>query len=281
MATTRLYSDMLELGSSGYDADLVGIGSGPDGFPSSTTIDIPEEPTTAKNLRYLVLLATHHVPARTKAIVRYIRQAILIGPPRRQGEAPLLLQVTSPFWRFADGNVLWGLRILPPYLFHENSNPPQAFPTPAGYSSGGLYATAPGILFAPGTDPNTAYVPPSGGDFPGDPLGGSYGRFNEIRTPWAISGLPQGIVVNGECYVQLFASVWQTDPETRAPLPNIPRDAMSPEDRLVSAAPETIYRKIAGTLTIDFLGDVDRGCVAPTSDGGPGREPSIVPERSP
>lgn len=252
------YFDTSEHSSFGYDPTLDGFGSGPDGSRFSSFVRIPAAPTLTPQTRYLCLLACQYVPPKSRAIVRNLRLAALIGPQPEDGKAPIVLQQTSPFWRFAKGNLMFGLR----KMVDMGRRSRQNISTPAGYSSPGINATMPGVLFDPGSDPNIAYVPPAGGELPGAPLGASLGRFWDVRFPWALTSTLNGlgIIVDGPAHVCLYVSVWQPDPEQPVPYPDGSKDVLSPEDRFVSTYTKSQYIAVAGAIDLDDIGAVCLGC---------------------
>ena len=246
--------ETFEVSSRGYDTDLEGVGGGPDGTRVASTITIPQTALAAPRDRYLVKLCEFTVPEGFVAWIVGVRQAVLIGPPPAQGVAPLLLLQTSPFWRFADGNILWGIR-LDGVARPDTPNQFGAQPTPAGFAPG-LYDTDTGVLYDPDTDPLIAYRPPAGGEFPGVPASNSsdLGRFLDLRFPWLQQGTASTsrILVPGGRRATFFASVRQTDPRERPALPDVAETALGPEDRLIASDTTTIYRKIAGALIYEL-----------------------------
>src|ERR1700681_2926409 len=103
-----------------FDQDLQGVGGGPTSRlirPYSTGLRIPGAPPSTRSNRYLFLLAWYSLQANQRARIVSLRQMLEIGQytpaGERSGKCPLVLNVTSPTFRFVDGNVVWGLTRVP------------------------------------------------------------------------------------------------------------------------------------------------------------------------
>lgn len=271
----------VEISSQGIDESLQGISSSPfpSAFPTSVGLRVP---TTALPQRYLFVLATRVVSKPCR--IRGIRQYLSIGSslPRVVGESqaatnPVTLSVTTPDFKFLDGNVswhlvresnptkLWGpppLTDAPNFRFMESASPAllyQTFTAAAG--------TTNPITGAPLFYPNalTAYTPPAiwGG---WQPLAEDLFTFNDIRFPWnaqqAWTGTDIYVPVQaGSQRVTLYASVLQTS-ATALTIPaypaTLPQSAVLPPEwqfiltnfNLDPSRP-TIYWRVGGALIFE------------------------------
>ena len=216
-----------EVSTSGFDETLQLVA----GDPYGVGLRIPFTPTppqpTGNQLRYMFLLARHRVPMGVKLRLVGMRQLLTIGMfvPRQSNTDqqpvffPAELEVTSPQWRFSDGQVTWYVRRLPPLL--NKVNQPQESDSFAFRE-----ADTPALLFesvtsfAGGGSPIVGYVPPYGGEVRGVPLDPTLNSLHDIRFPWredqAWSSLD--IECEGPCDIALFALVTQTNPNTRVSL---------------------------------------------------------------
>jgi hypothetical protein len=103
--------------TSGLDETLQGISTDPYGaiLPSALGLRIPSVLNAGivvpNQPRYLFLLASR-ILERDKTVIRGIRQGLTIGLNRSATAnrvLPYEFPVTSPWWRFPDGNVSWHL----------------------------------------------------------------------------------------------------------------------------------------------------------------------------
>lgn len=252
----------IDQSSAAFDPDNEGVGSTYLNDPAASRIFIPEAPT-GRNARYLVRLAAIAVESYQKIRINGIRQAIGIGCMLRGTNGddepiqyPLEMDQISPFWRFTDGNVAWGLRVLP--------GPPATHgPRQRGVGVG----PGEGTDYASGTDScrlvniNPTLNAPANGYFPGKPAG-SLGLFRDLRYFWRAQGGIYSIdyEVEGPCIVGLYASIKQTDPETRQSLISlVPNDYIppTPEDAFVldlerRQLPPARYRHISGAIIAEI-----------------------------
>jgi len=235
-----------------YDPTLQFVGGSPwPGDLSASGLVLPVAPTTSSELRYLVRLCGLRLGPYVRCVVRWVRQLLTIGTelPTEQGGAviPVEQEVISPTWRFIDGNVSWHLRKLAVKrgTYIRQPSDVVAFPPYTALQEGQLS----GIL----TRQVTPYIPLNGGIPPGEDIGG-LGNMRDMRYPYANGVLPNdlNLEVVGPADVIFFASVWQTDPETR---PNPPdpgnTSALRPEDRFVLQYPESRYWRIGAEMLLD------------------------------
>ena len=220
----------VEIASVGIDELLQGIGGDASGAAVSTGLRVP--PLASPN-RYLFCLASLTIGSEERVCIRGIRQLATIGiglAPSGSNPSYLSeLAITSPLWRFQDGNISWHLMRIP---FRQRSKLKpsnadnfiyrNAFPGSAGallYES----ATFPAGHVNPAGRPDfyvsmTAYTPPNGGQPYGTPL---LPAIHDMRDPWSLprSSDALRLFVDGPCHVALFASVLQTSGTWFATLP--------------------------------------------------------------
>ena len=240
-----------EVSASGIDEALQGFSSDPFGasIGSGPGLRVPSF-VNDNDTRYLFLRASRRLDIRQKTRVIGWRELVTIGintaqsvsrptapgrpgaPPPSSQSLPIEIEVTSPVFRFPDGNV----------SFHLVREPLQVPFTqrPLTDAQNFLYVTSdtPALLyqtasFSAGTDPITGapgyymlnmdgYTPPSALRATWEPLAG-LGNLHDLRTPYrdAHGWCSLNVEVDGGCNIRLYASVLQTDPNTRS-LPNIP-----------------------------------------------------------
>lgn len=270
--------------TSGLDETLQGISTDPYGqnVPGAIGLRIP--PVLSSSIvapnqpRYLFCLASRIIE-RDKTVIRGIRQGLTLGV-NRSATSPRVLPyefpVTSPTWRFPDGNVSWHL------VREPNDYPTDQQPLSDAASWRYLQSDQPAMLyksasfaintFEPATGAPlfyanglTAYVPPVFQASQRAPIG-NLGNLKGIYYPWnATSDDKLNIVVNGNCRISLYASVLQSNPATRLnptalTATNVISCGISPEDAFVSnfttgggdfpfAGP--IYWRIFGAILFD------------------------------
>lgn len=271
--------------SYGFDPVLCGMGSDATGSLISAGLRVPTAPTTAANLRYYFRLAAVHVGYGQKAWIVGLGQALSIGLDTSSGTPPVFPLIKpvgragagNKDWRFADGNVVWGLR-----MFREKPLIPFAGQNVLSTDSFmWRWSDAPACLFETATFPAAnldvfghpdnyvalrTYSPPYGGDFHGEPLGGYLGKFTGLDFPMddPTRQAIEPIEVEGPGTIVFDASVWQSNPATRANMtvPTMfPIDPELPEDAFVvdyttlgmgeSPTVGPNYWAIAGRLTVE------------------------------
>jgi hypothetical protein len=262
MAECRQYERLI-VSTSQIDLAYTGIGSSPmAGDINGAGIVIPDTRTPNRSRRYLMRLCGVNVNEGARVIVRSIRQLLTIGAVTESNQPgvgyPYELAVTSPVWRFVDGNVSWHLRKVNPKVPEAGPrqfNDVAPLVTPYSASQYGISST---ILTRDGA--GGAYVPLNGADAYGDPVAG-LGTFYDMRYPWPNSTEPAdlGIEVSGACDLVIFASVYQTDPTTRivpAVAPNLL--TIGPEDRFLAAFPNARYHRIGAEMVVDICNPVPK-----------------------
>jgi len=209
----------LEIATIGFNPNLQLVGSDPNGSPydlglfvgANASADTPTE-------RQLIMLCQKQFNAGQRGRLVGFRQYLTMGvniPVTAPGGAafyPLERPIETPTWKFIDGNVLWGIRRVPPsphwkpnllnadgFAFEWSETPAQLFESVAG-----------GVV-----------TPPYGGLFPGNVLVPELGRFFDLRCRRWSQPVELDIPFEGPCNIAFFASIQQTNPATRTPAPPI------------------------------------------------------------
>jgi len=217
--------------------------------------------SVARTSRRLYLLSSFAVNAHQRARLLGFRQYLTIGGFEPVGAATagylLEIPVTTPTWKFSDGNVLWGIRKLPPKVRAQpNVGNQDGLAFRSGQSPALLFET---ILTGP---PYPTVTPPFSGALPGNVLVPELSRFFDIRAPWH-KPYETSVPIEGPCTIQLFASVQQTNPGTTQLLPPTTPvfstvSGVAPEDAFLQTyatgmSPITItYLRIAGSLIFEY-----------------------------
>ncbi len=247
-----------EVSSVGWDENLIGVGGGPAGGAHSMGLAVPPmaTPHGDRRRRYLFELAFARFASGMRARLRGLRQYLEIGTLLTGAggcQYPLNIEVTSPRWRFVDGNVQWSvMRVQPLDPFYDTRDID---------SLKAIYGTAPALLYStpPAAIDNT-YAPPWGGVPEGTPVAGDLGGFTDLRYPWQSPRAwdDVDILIEGPCDVVFFASVFQTDPNTRCD-PALPQGVsastvtgMGREDAFLANFPTTVYTRIGGAMTFEI-----------------------------
>lgn len=231
------------------------VGSSPfGGDMSNTGIVLPATPTPSQFRRYLSRLCGAGIDRDEVAFVRSIEQLLTIGAYELVGDPeedptryPLELEVTSPTWSFIDGNVSWHLRHVSPQdraprtLWDDFPLAPPFIMDSQG-TSAGILARIP---------VDGAYLPLANGIPYGEPVA-DLGTFRDIRFPWNQRFQDLSIEVPGPGTLVLFASVHQTNPDTRVQ-PNVAVDGtyLRREDRFVLNHPTARYWRVGARMILD------------------------------
>jgi hypothetical protein len=212
---------------------------------------LPGYTTPLDQPRYLFCLATRKITGSTRLIG--IRQGVTLGVDANFGtppERPIEMPIVTPTWHPSDGNISWHV------VWETNPRRVQQMPTSnaAGWSF--LEAEGASMLykdasFAAGTfDPATGapyYYPLGLTTYDPPPIAidwkgvGGYGNFHDLRFSWY--GAQWGSVnerIEGTGRLSLYASVLQTNPATRTPLPTPPvtpwiTPQLTPEEAFLAA----------------------------------------------
>lgn len=239
-----------QISTAAWDPDRQGVGSsGWIGDLASSALTIPSAASSPTN-RYFFRLCGGQIAdgmaARVVEFAQYLAIGSVMAGGGGVGFVPVSCQVLSPLWSFVDGNVAWGLTWR---RWNGLQEPPDGLIRPPA-TSRRLEGLDSALLFEGATP--TPYVPAAGGIWPGSPIG-SLGLIRDVRSPWGKNTVSFDFTVEGPAEIIAWASVKQTNPETRPSLP-APTDlgAICQEDRFVLEYPDAIYRKIAASLTLEI-----------------------------
>ena len=268
--------------SYGFDPTLCGMGGDASGSLLRAGLRVPPLPTTARGLRYYFRLASMQVGYGQRAWIVGLGQSVQIGIDTNAGAPPVFPMVKpvgrlgagNKDWSFSDGNIVFGLRFI-----REKPLIPWGVQNILSCDSfSWRWSDGPALLFETATfgagnldffgHPDnylslTGYSPPNGGAFQGEPLGGYLGKFTGIDFPMDVPSKQaiEPIEVEGPGVIVFDASVWQTNPATRATLTvptSWPIDPEIPEDGFVvdfSTTGDTPtgpnYWSIAGKLVVE------------------------------
>jgi hypothetical protein len=263
-----------EVATIGIDDALQGLSTDPFGstYPSAVGLRIPAFTPSSTN-RYLFLLASRGVSAKESVRLRGWRQLLKIGvSPTAESvpSRPIEFEVTTPDFRFPDGNVSWHLvrepefRVvqqrpntdLPNFAFGDTDTPALLYQTATFSAVGGVGYYMVGM---------TGYTPPTGRRASWEPIAG-LGNMHDLRAQWRSSTAWDSLdeYISGPCRVSLYATVLQTNPQTRPdavfPSPLTISGGVPPEEAFITnmktgggEVPITgvIYWRIAGALMFE------------------------------
>jgi len=256
---------IIDQSSASYDPDCAGVGATHYNDATASRVFIPPAPTLGREPRYLFRLAAISCETGNAIRLRGMRLAIGLGcmivsnDPEDPGMVALNMDQKSPFWRFPDANVCFGLRAI-------------YGPAVGRLPASRLISPGEGIDYASGTESvrlvasNGAIIPankaPAAGFFPGKPIG-SLGLFRDLRFPWSSQGGLNDfdIELSGPVIVALYASVRQTDPTTRQSLarllpngfvPPLPEDQFVVNVERAQGLPPVIYRYVSGSIIAEI-----------------------------
>lgn len=251
---------IVELASSGIDESLQLIGGDPFGGSSAMGLRVPGLATPNKASRYLFNAASFSVGEGESARILGWRQLVTIGA--KQGQRVIEQEVTSPVFRFSDGNVGFYLR----RLGGPNSQGVPA-PTPAGNvlpSTARGMSILPALLYQAITVPPldgyyvdlTAYTPPNGGRPYGTAVEPGFER-NDLATPWRTHGAWSSldVKIEGPETIAMFISVSQTNAGTRTALTppgTFYPGGLSAEEQFLLNFPTAVYWRVGASLIVEF-----------------------------
>jgi hypothetical protein len=266
----------VELVSTGIDEALQGLAGDPYGGTSSVGLRVPALVTQGARNRFLFQLCTANFPEACNVWLRGFRMGWALGtrlivnqgPMQQQGPRVVEQWVTTPNFKLPDGNVSWHMRLmgkdepygLPP-LQEQKTDPL------AGGNQQNLAfrdSAGPGLLFQTVATPTpfyvqmTAYTPPLGGMPPGEGVTGELDTFYDLKTHWddAHDWHALDIRLQGPCRISFYASVQQSDPETRVPINPVPNPffdgGLSPEEQFLLNFPSANIWRVAGALVFEI-----------------------------
>lgn len=275
----------LEVVTTGIDEQLQFYGGDALSQPGSMGLRIPaldtataaagDSPPWAPGLsgalvgRYLFMLASFSLEHGASARLRGWRQYLTIGVDVGADGAHRVVEmpVTTPNWRFPDGNVSWHLMDMGDPNAQGLARPPTSTPPQPNLASFVFRnTTSPALLWesytVPAADPFyvhlTAYKPPNQGQPYGIPLlDGGYSTIYDLRSgPWNSTQAWESLDVplGGGRTIAAFASVRQTNPSSRiaitAPSPFF-SGGIPPEEAFLLNFPGAIYWRIGVSLIIE------------------------------
>lgn len=258
---------LLEIVSASVDNDLMGIGSSPvPGDFSATGVRVPNAPTADQNHRYVIRLCGAEIPGGAGLVIRGIRLAATmrfehqVNPLGGAGLFVFEREIVSPFWHFIDGNVSfhvrWTQQVQSVRSVFDQLQQPGSSPSTFGVDSALVYTPNPlGPFLGP-------YVPPGAGIPPGRDVDFLGTIRDPSRYPWTNTDWSLSVPVIGPGVVTLWASVYQTNPETRIAPPALVPPApftdplvcgLRPEDQFLIQFPLANYGRVAGALLLDLF----------------------------
>jgi hypothetical protein len=223
---------VVEFGTTGIDEALQGLTSNPyplGGTPSYLGLRVPAFVSVD---RFLFCLATFSTSRGGR--IRGLRQGLKIGMDTNAGglpQRPLEMWVTTPDFRFQNGDVSWHLVKEPAqalvskipatdtqnWAYLQSQGPAMLYKT---FTNSNVTATGQPVLYDQGL---TAYTPPDVATT-WIPIGG-LGTFYELRFPWNNAHAWTSVDIPiGKGKYSFYASILQSDPTTRqnAAYPAIP-----------------------------------------------------------
>lgn len=243
VTTTQVDPAFDFVGASPYSADRYGTG-----------IVLLPATEISPGQRILCNLGGVRLGPNSRCIVQSVRQLLTIGykQPMDGGQTMVVeVPVRNANWHFVDGSVSWHLRRVNPkkLQFTNRFADTPFYPPPYAEDAYGLTSSVLTRRLNPG------YVALNHGLPYGTDVAG-LGTFRDIRYPFDLgsANMALGIEVLGPCDLKFFASVKQTDPETRpappAILPSL--DGLIEEDRFVLTHPEARYWRIGCEMVLDI-----------------------------
>jgi len=266
--------ERLVVSSAQIDPGLTGVGGSPFlGDMSATGVLIPAAVTPSQQRRYLVRCCSLGVGPGQTAFVRSMRHLVWIGVDLTQkfpaGVVHFEQIVTTPGWRFADGNVSFHLRRVEPATLERYRAFPAFVPVMAGGTA--VCETPNGHQSALlGNITGGVYTALNGGMPLGRDLAG-LGTIRDVRyPPGNTPSQDLDLQVTGPCSIAMFASVWQTDPTTRinwAGSKDI-TDGLCAEDRFWVRFDTARYWRVGAEMTVDLCTwDEEGWCPEKTCQG--------------
>ncbi len=256
------YRSSVEIVSAGVDDDFLGLGSSPViGDIGNTALTIPAVRTSPET-RYLFRLASFEIPSGRAAVLRGIRQLLTLRAEIENTEQQTTFvferEVVSPLWHFSDANTSWHIR------WSNNSQGRRNVFDAAQVAgtSPSTWGTDSALLYNP---PLVPYIPPGLGIPPGKGVE-FLSTWRDMRYRWDKTAWDLHVPIIGPGVVTFYASVFQTDPDTRPCCPALPPvpfpilTGLRPEDQFLLQFPNCIYGHVGGALLVDLYpckGDIE------------------------
>jgi hypothetical protein len=291
-----------EVSTSGFDPALQGVWSDPYSGVYGVGLVVPQVLPIVRDPQHRLLfeLAFLRIGAGRKVRLVGIRQlltiAALLPQPSVETTPPPYIfekQVTTPFWHFTDATVSWHVMRVPP-----GNNPKYNKANADGVAY--RYATGSALLFE--KNPNSpSYQPPNGGRPLGSPVSPSLGNMHDIRWPWVADHAQDcmNVEIEGPCDIVFYASMQQTDPNSRTTTPitgltfplgtdNLPTEAAFVGNFENEATPVPVtYWRIGGSMIFEdcamfpwpreLIEDDPMEWIAPNKRRGAVKEGSLKP----
>lgn len=252
-----LKRERLVVSTSQIDPSLTAVGGSPFvGDMSATGVLIPAGATPAQSRRYLVRCCSLGLGPNQTAFIRSMRHLVWIGVELTQVTGVVHFEqiVTTPGWRFPDGNVSFHLRRVGTAVLERGrafgvGGPPimgggtACVETPNGHGSGILGNITGGV-----------YTSLNGGMPFGEDVAG-LGTTRDVRyPPGSTPSQDLDLQVTGPSSVAVFASVWQTNPTTRINWAGSKDiiDGLGPEDRFWVRFDTARYWRVGAEMTVDL-----------------------------
>jgi hypothetical protein len=249
-----------EIWSVGIDEQIQGVGGDAFGGNAATGLRVPTLASTPEG-RYLFMLCGFGLGEGSRATIVGWRQLLTLGAIATLGDSSgtMLIEqeVTSPVFRFPDGNVSWHLVKVGPELLESLvfGLPPFSGIENLAWRMSQTPALLAETITLPALDKYyvdlTAYVPPNLGHPYGDSIG-QCKTIHDLRANWrddhAWSAL--NIPVEGPGFFCLFASVKQTAGVALTAPTNA--QGTSPEYQFISNYPSAIYWRVGGALSVEM-----------------------------
>jgi len=201
----------IEVLTIGRNPNLEIVGSDPQGSPYDLGLFIGANGgATDPTKRQLFILCARRFNAGERGRLVGFREYLTLGVQTTSTTAgatyPLERPVETPTWKYVDGNVVWGIRQIPPQPQVIN-NPDSADGLMFRYSltSAQLFESIAGGII----------TPPYGGKFPGNVLRPELSQMHDLRCRRWSKPVKCDVPIEGPCDIAFFASVQQTNPETR------------------------------------------------------------------
>lgn len=242
----------IEIVTVGQNDNLQLVGSDPLGGAYDLGLQIgtnggPQTPTQ----RQLFMLAAKTFNAGQRGRLVGFREYLTIGLQSASATPgvtyPLERPVETPTWKYADGNVLWGIRMMGPGEEDSIANAQNSNGLAFGFSQ------TPAQLF--NTIVGNVITPPNGGAFPGNVLTPELGRMFDLRCRrWSYPS-ECDIPFEGPCTIAFFASVQQTNPGTRTnPIVPACSNPIPVSEQISGAAPLPANTLVAHWIVVTTSG---------------------------
>lgn len=265
---------VVEVKTLGYQQSRAGYGSSASaGDAYGATLEVPNFIPVSGD-RFFFRLCAAEVAAGQRCKVLGYKFTTLIGRrfdvvvegiPPNAWPYKIEREVVSPFWSFVDGNVTYYLRKVPRRERQILPVPVPPLPPSVQRGLNGIDAALLTMTYDPAA---RIYTPPAGGQPDGDPIAG-LDKIYDQPAPW-IDVSESSDYVDGPCTITAYATIKQTNHETRPflPLASYPTGTLAqglrPEDQFLlvwgeSPTNNTNYTGVAAALRLEFI-DKEAGC---------------------